>query len=236
MSGGEAGEQARQLAYWRAQLGDEHPVLQLPGDHPPQGKANYQIAHHPIELAASIAAGLQQTARDHQVTLFMVLLAGFQVLLHRYTGQEDIRVGTNNANRHRPQTQNVVGLFVNAQVLRSQVEAECRSTRCWGKFDGWCWEHKSTRICPLSNWWRRCSRSAASPHPPLFQVLMNHQRVDYRGLDQLPGLTLQPYELGEQAAKFELLLSTVEHPEGRITLALSYAAELFDAADDGAAG
>ncbi len=67
-------------------------------------------------------------------------------------------------------------------------------------------------------------------HPPLFQVLMNHQRVDYRGLDQLPGLTLQPYELGEHAAKFELLLNTVEHAEGRITLSLSYAAELFDAA------
>ncbi len=86
------------------------------------------------------------------------------------------------------------------------------------------WARRNTRICHSSNSSKPCSRNAAWSHPPLFQVMVNHQRRDYRGLSTLPGLQLQRYELSERAAQFELMLSTVEHPDGRVTGSVMYAA------------
>ncbi|MCY0386853.1 amino acid adenylation domain-containing protein [Robbsia sp. Bb-Pol-6] len=97
----EAGEQARQLAYWRATLGETHPVLALPTDAPRQARASYRAARHRVRLPAGLSQALRARAQASSATPFMVLLAAFQALLHRYTGQDDIRVGVPVANRHR---------------------------------------------------------------------------------------------------------------------------------------
>src|SRR5690606_21176144 len=97
----EAGERERQLDYWREQLGDQHPVLELPTDHPRRTDGNYTAAMHSVVLPVELSNALRQRARQDLATLFMPLLAGLQVLLHRYSGQDDIRVGVPNANRHR---------------------------------------------------------------------------------------------------------------------------------------
>ena len=115
----EAGEKERQLAYWRSQLGEEHPVLQFPVDHPRPSVASYRAARHCFLLPDGLVARLQRQAQSQGASLFMALLAGFQALLHRYTGQEDIRVGVPIANRHRVEIENIVGFFVNTQVLRN---------------------------------------------------------------------------------------------------------------------
>src|SRR5690606_1093154 len=118
----EAGEKERQLAYWRSQLGEEHPVLQLPTDRPRPSKADYRAARHTFVLPASLVVRLQRQAQSQGATLFMALLAGFQALLQRYTGQEDIRVGVPIANRHRVEIENIVGFFINTQVLRNRID------------------------------------------------------------------------------------------------------------------
>jgi hypothetical protein len=96
----EAGEQARQLEYWQAQLGSEHPVLELPLDHPRPAMPSYRGTRHEFAVDGRLAEQLRATAQQHGVTLFMLLLGAFNVLLHRYTGQGDIRVGVPIANRN----------------------------------------------------------------------------------------------------------------------------------------
>ncbi len=118
----QAGEKDRQLAYWQTHLGNEHPVLMFPVDHPRQPVTSYQAAQYRFDLPDDTVKKLHQLALDRGATLFMTLLTGFQVLLYRYTGHDDIRVGVPIANRHRVEIENLVGFFVNTQVLRTCID------------------------------------------------------------------------------------------------------------------
>ncbi|WP_042340064.1 non-ribosomal peptide synthetase, partial [Paraburkholderia ferrariae] len=109
----EAGERERQLAYWQETLGDAQPVLVLPADHPRQAVANYHAGALQLDLPGALGEAVHRTARAHGTTPFVVLLAAYAVLLHRYSGQPDIRVGVPVANRDRVETAGLVGLFVN---------------------------------------------------------------------------------------------------------------------------
>ncbi|MGC4060230.1 MAG: condensation domain-containing protein [Aquabacterium sp.] len=117
-------------------------------------------------MPQSLVEALKQRAQAQPQggTLFMVLLAGLQALLHRYSGQCDIRVGVPIANRHRVETEGVVGFFVNTQVLRNRIDA--RSSPLQAVLRPGLrrprWARRPTRTCPSSNWSRRCSPSAAS--------------------------------------------------------------------------
>jgi acyl-CoA synthetase (AMP-forming)/AMP-acid ligase II/acyl carrier protein len=113
------GEGSRQLAYWQAQLGDEHPVLSLATDHPRAAQHRRSASRHSMRLSASLSEALRQTAQTHESTPFMLLLAAFQTLLYRYSGQRDIRIGVPSANRPRQETQGLVGFFINTLVLRA---------------------------------------------------------------------------------------------------------------------
>nr|WP_185878912.1 non-ribosomal peptide synthetase [Variovorax sp. MHTC-1] len=225
----EAGEQERQLRYWKAQLGGEHPVLQMPTDHARQPEGRYRAGKHSIELPPDLVQGLARRAQAHGATLFMVLLAGWQALLHRYTGQADIRVGVPIANRHRVETEGVVGLFVNTQVLRGVVNGRMSLAQLLQQAKEAALGAQAHQDLPFEQLVEALQPERSLSHSPLFQVMYNHQREDYRALAQLPGLTLQSYALGEQAAQFELSLDTDEHPDGRIDAALTYAVELFEA-------
>ena len=117
------GEGERQLAYWKTQLGEEHPTLNLATDHPRSAQHVHSAARHSIKLAATLSDAIRQTAQAHESTPFMLLLAAFQSLLHRYSGQRDIRIGVPNANRPRLETQGLIGFFINTQVLRADVDS-----------------------------------------------------------------------------------------------------------------
>ena len=223
----EAGEQERQLAYWKAQLGDEHPVLQLPTDHPRPAEPRYRTAHYAFDLPAALTTGLHRRAREHRATLFMVLLAGLKALLHRYTGQQDVRLGTTNANRNRPETQGVVGFFVNTQVLRSHVDGRMSLSALVDQVRDVVVGAQEHQDLPFEQLVEALNPERSSSHSPLFQVLLDHQRSDYRSLRTLPGIMLEGYALGEQGALFELWLNTVERADGRVSVNVSYARELF---------
>ncbi|WP_080589917.1 condensation domain-containing protein [Pseudomonas asplenii] len=116
----EAGEQRRQLDYWQAQLGGEQPVLELPLDRPRPTQQSHSGDRLSVELDTHLVQALKATAREQGVTLFMLLLASFQTLLQRYSGQADIRVGVPVANRTRVETERLIGFFVNTQVLKAE--------------------------------------------------------------------------------------------------------------------
>jgi amino acid adenylation domain-containing protein len=225
----EAGEQERQLAYWKAQLGDTQPVLQLPLDRARRPDARYGAASHRVELPALLVDGLRKRARSQGGTVFMVLLAGFQVLLARCSGQEDIRVGVPIANRHRMETEGVVGFFVNTQVLRAAVDSRSSLLQVLARTQEAALGAQMHQDLPFEQLVEALQPERIPGVQPLFQVLFNHQRADFSALERLPGLTLTPWDLGTQAAQFELMLVTEESPDGRLHAKFSYAPELFDA-------
>ncbi|SEM55533.1 non-ribosomal peptide synthase domain TIGR01720/amino acid adenylation domain-containing protein, partial [Variovorax sp. YR750] len=225
----EAGERDRQLAYWREQLGTEHPVLQLPTDHPRRAEGGYRAAHHGLAVPQALAARLQQRAQAQGASLFMALLAGFQALLHRHTAQDDIRVGAPVANRNRVETEGVVGFFVNTQVLRNRIDARMPLRQVLEQAAQAALGAQEHQDLPFEQLVEALQPERSMSHSPLFQVMLNFQREGRRGAQALPGLDARSYALGGQAAQFELTLDAVQDEAGEVRLKFVYASELFDA-------
>ena len=120
-----------QLAYWKEKLADLSP-LELPTDRPRPPVPSYQGAHLTFDLPAPLTQALKELSRREGVTLFMTLLAAFQVLLHRYSGQDDIAVGTPIAGRGRTELEGLIGFFVNTLVLRSDLAGNPAFTELLG--------------------------------------------------------------------------------------------------------
>lgn len=224
----EAGEKEKQLAYWRDYLGNEDTILTLPADHPRQPIANYQAARYAFDLPPDVLDGLRGLARDRGATLFMALLAGFQALLYRHTGQQDIRVGVPVANRNRVETTGLIGFFVNTQVLRSLIQGRMKLSDLLDQVREAAIDAQAHQDLPFEQLVEALQPERSLSHSPLFQVTINHLLRDYRALQQLPALSLADYPLPEQAAQFELTLETVESPDGSVRVSFIYASELFD--------
>ncbi len=112
-----------QLAYWKQQLAGVS-TLQLPTDHPRPAVQTFRGARHVLTLSPTLTQALKTLSQQHGVTLFMTLLAAFQTLLHRYTGQDDIAVGSLIANRNRVELEGLIGFFVNTLVLRTDLSGD----------------------------------------------------------------------------------------------------------------
>jgi amino acid adenylation domain-containing protein len=225
-----AGEAERQLTYWRTQLGDTHPVLALPTDRPRHAVANYRAASHAFGLDAALVARLHATAQAHGATLFMVLLAGFQALLHRYTGQPDVRVGVPVANRHRPETTGLIGFFVNTQVLRATLSGRTPFAQLLAQTREAALGAQAHQDLPFEQLVDALQLQRSLSHNPLFQVMFNLLREDTAVLRGLPGLAVEEYRMEDSAAQCELALDIRERADGEVGAVLTTAAELFDAA------
>ncbi len=223
-----AGEAERQLAWWRAQLGDAHAVLDLRTDHPRRPQAGYSAARHAFELPANLLGKLRSVADTGNATLFMVLLAGFQSLLHRYTGQEDIRIGAPIANRNRIEVEGVVGLFVNTLVLRNPIHGRLSASRVLAQARDAVLGAQAHQDLPFEQLVQMLQPERSLSHTPLFQVVFNHLFEDYRALGQLPGIAATDHALPDLAAQFDLALEARERPDGHLSLSVIYAAELFE--------
>lgn len=223
-----AGEAERQLAYWRTQLGNEHSVLALPTDHPRQAVASYRAASHAFALDAALASRLRATAQAHGATLFMVLLAGFQALLHRYTGQQDVRVGVPVANRHRPETAGLIGFFVNTQVLRAEVHGRTPLAQLLARTREAALGAQAHQDLPFEQLVEALQPQRSLSHSPLFQVMFNHLQEDAGLLQAMPGLQAREHRIADSGAQFELMLDIRERADGSIGAVFTYAAELFE--------
>ncbi|QDG60834.1 amino acid adenylation domain-containing protein [Pseudomonas sp. NIBRBAC000502773] len=227
----EAGEKERQLGYWREQLGGEQPVLELPLDYPRPAVQSYRGARLDMSLDAALVTGLKALAQREGVTLFMLLLASFQTLLYRYSGQPDIRVGVPIANRNRAETEGLIGFFVNTQVLKADVDGHMTFSALLAQVKQRALEAQSHQDLPFEQLVEALQPERSLSHNPLFQVMFNHQTEGRgpRGEQQLPGLDVEALEWGSQSAQFDLSLDTQESPDG-IWASLTYATDLFEAA------
>ncbi|MDP9521553.1 amino acid adenylation domain-containing protein [Pseudomonas putida] len=225
----EAGELERQLAYWEAELGGEQPALELPTDHPRPALQNRAGASLDITLDDALCADLKQLARDQGVTLFMLLLASYQTLLHRYSGQNDIRVGIPTANRNRMETEGLIGFFVNTQVLKAEFDLGTTFTDVLEQVQRRVSGAQAHQDLPFEQLVEALQPERSLSHSPLFQVMYNHQ-TEARGQGrQLSGLTVETLDWERRTAQFDLTLETVEHAAG-IAVTLTYATALFDEA------
>ena len=227
----EAGEKERQLEYWREQLGGEQPVLELPLDHPRPAVQSYRGARLDMGLEATLVTGLKALAQREGVTLFMLLLASFQTLLYRYSGQSDIRVGVPIANRNRAETERLIGFFVNTQVLKADIDGQMTFSQLLTQVKQRALQAQSHQDLPFEQLVEALQPERSLSHNPLFQVMFNHQTEGrrVRGEQQLPGLAVEALEWDSQSAQFDLSLDTQESPDG-IWASLTYATDLFDAA------
>jgi amino acid adenylation domain-containing protein/non-ribosomal peptide synthase protein (TIGR01720 family) len=224
----EAGEQEKQLAYWRDTLGTTHPVLALPTDAPRQAHASYTAGRHGVTLPPELAQAVRERAQRSSTTPFMVLLAAFQALLHRYTGERDIRVGVPVANRNRVETEPLIGFFVNTQVLRAEIAGRDTLGELLERTRQATVGAQAHQDLPFDVLVDALQPERSVSHNPLFQVMFSHLHSDYRMLDALPGLTVEWYELTDGAAAFELTLNIVEASDGNLSAQLIYARDLFN--------
>ncbi|HWH90152.1 MAG TPA: non-ribosomal peptide synthetase [Pseudomonas sp.] len=220
------GEGERQLAYWKAQLGEEHPTLELATDHPRSARQTHCAARHSVRLSSQLSAAIRRTAQAHEATPFMLLLAAFQSLLHRYSGQRDIRIGVPNANRPRLETQGLIGFFINTQVLRAQIDARQPFAELLSQTRQAALDAQANQDLPFE---QLLEAFPQAREQGLFQVMFNHQQRDLSALKRLPGLLAEELPWHSREAKFDLQLHSEEDRNGRLTLSFDYASELFNA-------
>ncbi|MGB3126741.1 MAG: condensation domain-containing protein, partial [Pseudomonas sp.] len=226
----DAGERERQLAYWVEQLGGEQPVLELPLDRPRPAVQSYRGARLDIPVPAALGAALQVLARREGATLYMLLLAAFQTLLHRYSGQRDVRVGVPVANRNRAETERLIGFFVNTQVLQARIDGQLSFRDVLQQVKTAALGAQEHQDLPFEQLVEALAPARSLSRSPLFQVLFNHQTAA-RGNEQvlqLPGLRVESMVWDSQAAQFDLTLDTHESADG-VHASLTYATDLFDA-------
>lgn len=222
-------ESERQLRYWCEQLGGDQPVLALPTDHPRRPVTQYRAGQCDFRIPDEVTAKLHVLAEDRDVTLFMLLLASFHVLLHRYTGQYEIRVGVPVANRTRTQTQKLVGFLVNTVVLRQVVDSRMPMTEMLEQVRRSTMDAHENQDLPFERLVEALQPQRSLSHNPLFQVMYNHLHEEYQILQGLPGLSVTQQPCTNDTAQFELTLDTREDANGCVRACLTYAVELFDA-------
>ncbi|KMN22091.1 non-ribosomal peptide synthase/polyketide synthase [Pseudomonas helleri] len=227
----EAGEQARQLAYWQAKLGDEHPIITLPNDYPRPAVPSYRGTRHEFAVAPELVEQLRALAQQHTVTLFMLLLGAFNILLQRYSGQNDLRVGVPIANRNRREVEGLIGFFVNTQVLRTQLTADTTVAELLAAVKETALGAQAHQELPFEQLVEALKLERNLSHNPLFQVMYNHQPqvADIEAIKTASGLTLGLIEWEGRTTQFDLSLDTYEK-SGRLHAALTYANDLFDGA------
>ncbi|MGY4490643.1 amino acid adenylation domain-containing protein [Pseudomonas sp. TE3610] len=225
-----AGEGQRQLDYWRQQLAGHDGVLELPLDHPRALHPTLEGASVPLSIAAGLAEGLRAVARAGQVSLFSVLLTAFNLLLWRHSGQRDLLVGVPIANRQRQEVQNLLGLFVNTQVMRCRLDPRQTFLSALAQVAETGVQAQSWQDLPFEQLVDALQGQRSLNRTPLFQVMFNHQQRHLGALERLPGLTAEPFVQVQRSARFDLALDTEEDDQGGLRALFTYPVALFDTA------
>ncbi len=223
---GEAGE--RMLAFWRERLAGA-PALELPTDRPRPPVQSFRGAVHRFEVPAETVDGLRALARAEGATLFMALLAGFDLLLARYSGQADFPVGTPVSNRDRAEVAGLVGLFVNTLVLRVPVDPEAGFRALLRRARAAALEAYAHGDLPFERLVEELHPERDLSRNPVFQVMFGLQNTSLEPVES-GGLLLAPETLDTGTSKLDLTLFAWERAGGGLTATLEYSTDLWDAA------
>ncbi|WP_437592077.1 amino acid adenylation domain-containing protein [Sorangium sp. So ce1000] len=214
-----------QLAWWKRELGGELPVLELPTDRPRQKVQSSRGSRHLIAISSDLTRALKALGQREGATLFMTLLAAFNILLCRTSGQEDIIVGTVTASRSRPEIENLIGFFLNTIVLRTNLRGDPTFRELLARVADASLNAYSNQEVPFDRLVEELQPSRAPGQNPLFQVAFVLEPL----MPTLAtGWSVSQLEVDTLTAKFELTLELDERPEGLIGR-FEYRSDLFDA-------
>jgi amino acid adenylation domain-containing protein/non-ribosomal peptide synthase protein (TIGR01720 family) len=218
-----------ELAFWRQALAGSPPSLDLATDRPRPREQRFAGSRRYFVLPRELRRGLDALARDHGVTLFMVLLAGYQALLSRYSGQDDLLTGTPIANRTRLEIEPLIGFFVNTLVLRGDLSGDPVFGDLLARTREMTLAAFAHQDFPFEKLVEELHPERDLSHAPLFQTMFAFQNASGGTALALPGLQVTALEMPAATAKFDLSL-VVEDAGEELPGALEYDSDLFDAA------
>src|SRR5947209_10341286 len=217
----------RRLAYWRERLAGG-PVVELPTDRPRPPVQSFRGARHSLRLAAERLAVVEAFAREHGVSLFMALLGAFQALVHRYTGLDDVVVGTPIANRTRSELEGLIGFFINSLVMRTDLGGDPVGTELLARVRETALGAYAHQDLPFEYLVEKLQPQRDLSRNPLFQLMFNLLNTPETAVE-LGDLRIAPLDLGAEAALFDLQVYVSETGDG-LSTAWEYNTDLFDAA------
>lgn len=216
----------KQLSYWRQQLAAPPPDLQLPLDHPRPSARSFRGATESLVIPASLTESLNALSQREGATLFMTLMAAFKTLLHRYTQSKDIVIGSPIANRSRPETEGLIGFFINTLVFRTDFSADPTFQESLARVRKTCLEAFAHQDLPFERMVEELQPERDIGRTPFFQVMFVLQNVRLPDL-RLAGLNVSLLEVKNSVSKFDLTLNMAEGPDG-ITASFDYSVDLFE--------
>ncbi|WP_414754485.1 amino acid adenylation domain-containing protein [Anabaena sp. CCY 9910] len=215
-----------QLDYWKQQLQNAPNLLKLPTDRPRPAIQTYRGATHYVELSNELSQALTQFSRQEGATLFMTLFTAYATLLYRYTGQDDIVVGTPLANRDRLELEGLIGFFVNTLVLRTDLSGNPSFPELLSRVRQVTLQAYTHPDLPFEELVKALQPQRDLSHTPLFQVMFVLENAPMSEAE-LAGLILSPLETQRTTAKFDLTLFIKNTPSGLLAI-WQYNTDLFD--------
>ncbi|MCC5608946.1 amino acid adenylation domain-containing protein [Nostoc sp. CHAB 5834] len=215
-----------QLAYWRQHLDGAPALLNLPTDHPRPAVQSFRGANYTFEISPEESAALKILSQEQGCTLFMTLLAAFKTLLYRYTGSEDIVVGSPIANRNHAEIERLIGFFVNTLVLRTKLEGNLTFEELLSRVREVALGAYSHQDLPFDVLVEELQPHRSLSYTPLFQIMFVLQNAPMSEIE-LSGLNLSLLESDSATAKFDLTLFVEETTSGLIGT-FEYSTDLFE--------
>ncbi|MCF5455205.1 non-ribosomal peptide synthetase, partial [Pseudomonas syringae] len=218
-----------QVDFWRQHLSGAPALLELPTDHRRPPLRSYAGGRVSLALSPALTAGLRQLGQRHGATLFMTLLVGWSSLLSRFSGQDDVVIGTPVANRPRSELESLIGFFVNTLALRIRPEGRLSVAALLEQVKAVMLAAHAHQDLPFEQVVEALQPPRSLGHSPIFQVMLALNNTPGGGELSLPELSLEPLQAPHTTAQFDLSLALVE-ADGGLIGSLEYASDLFERA------
>jgi amino acid adenylation domain-containing protein len=216
-----------QLGYWKSRLSGAPALLELPTDRPRPAVQTYRGERIRAELSAELTQGLRSLCRATDTTLFMALLGALNLLLSRYSGQDDVVVGTSIAGRTRSELEGLIGFFVNTLALRTDLSGDPSFVELLGRVREEALGAYAHQEVPFEKLVEELQPERSLSHAPIFQVMFTLQNAPRSG-GGLTDLRMQAFTTEHKITKYDLGVVVSEGVSG-LSLTLEYSTELFDA-------
>lgn len=218
---------AEQLGYWRKKLAGLSGSLELPADYPRLALPTSRGAHKDLDLTSALSEQLAELSRQQGATLFMTLLAAFQTLLHRCTGEEDIVVGSPIAGRNRSEIEELIGFFINTLALRTDLAGDPTFREVITRVKETALGAYAHQDLPFEKLVEELQPERDLNRNPFFQVMFQSQKASRVGLE-MNGLASSQLDVATETAKFDLMLVAIEDA-GILSFVMEYSTDLFAA-------
>jgi amino acid adenylation domain-containing protein len=219
----------KQISYWTKQLANLDPVLELPTDFPRPIVQTYRGSSKLISFPENLSLSLQELCRREGVTLYMLLLAAFQTLLYRYTGQEDIVIGSPIAGRNRSEVEGLIGFFINTVVLRTDLSGDPSFQQLLTKVRSTTIEAYSYQDLPFDKLVEELHPERSLSYNPIFQVMFSVEKAPI-SQREFAGLTATLLSIENRTSKFDVDVTVIDKSASELNVLWNYNVGLFNSA------